>query len=86
MPLEAKNTIPEIQAKIQKDNLEHTLFSWSKQKGISPRVIDRAKGVYLYTHDGAPILDFSSGLMNVNIGHGDPRVTEAVVRQMEKVS
>ena len=86
MLLEDKKAIREIQSEIQKENLEYTLFSWSKQKGISPKVIDRAKGVYLYTHDGTPILDFSSGLMNVNIGHGDPRVTEAVVRQMEKVS
>ena len=86
MLLQDKKGILEIQDEIQKDNLEYTLFSWSKQKGISPKVIDRAKGVYLYTHDGAHILDFSSGLMNVNIGHGDPRVTQAVVRQMEKVS
>ena len=86
MPLEDEKSITEIQSEILKDNLDHTLFSWSKQKGISPKVIARAKGVYLYTHDGSRILDFSSGLMNVNIGHGDPRVTEAVVRQMEKVS
>ena len=29
---------------------------------------------------------FSSGLINVNIGHGDQRVTDAVVKQMQKVS
>ncbi len=71
---------------ILKNNLNHTLFSWSKQKGINPLNVDKAKGVYLYDHDGNKIIDFSSGLMNVNIGHGDQRVTNAVVQQMEKVS
>lgn len=75
-----------VKEEIRNNNLDYTLFSWSKQKGIHPKVIDHAKGVYLYTHDGEKILDFSSGLMNVNIGHGDNRVTQAVVRQMEKVS
>ena len=42
--------------------------------------------MYLYDYDGKRYLDFSSGLMNVNIGHGDPRVTDAVVRQMQQVS
>ena len=40
----------------------------------------------MYDHDGNKIIDFSSGLMNVNIGHGDQRVTNAVVNQMQKVS
>ena len=71
---------------ILKNNLNDTLFAWSKQKGISPLSIDRAKGVYLFDQEGNKIIDFSSGLMNVNIGHGDQRVTNAVVKQMEKVS
>lgn len=69
-----------------KYNLDHTLFSWSKQKGIKPLNIKRAKGIYLFDDDGNKIMDFSSGLMNVNIGHGDQRVTNAVVNQMQKVS
>jgi taurine--2-oxoglutarate transaminase len=78
-------TLSETQA-IIRDSLDYTLFSWSKQKGLSPIAIQRAQGVYLYDYDGKRYLDFSSGLMNVNIGHGHPRVTEAVVRQMQEVS
>lgn len=70
---------------ILQDNLDYTLFSWSKQSGISPLNIERTKGVYLYDYDGKKYLDFSSGLMNVNIGHGDQRVTDAVVKQMQQV-
>ena len=71
---------------IIQDNLEYTLFSWSKQKGIAPIAVKYAKGVYLYDYDGKRYIDFSSGLMNVNIGHGDQRITDAVVKQMQEVS
>jgi taurine--2-oxoglutarate transaminase len=71
---------------ILKNNMDHTLFSWSKQKGLNPIVIERAKGVYLYDYDGKRYIDFSSQLMNVNIGHGHPKVREAVAKQMDEVS
>ncbi len=71
---------------IIQQNLEYTLFSWSKQAGINPISIESAKGVYLYDRSGKKYIDFSSQLMNVNIGHGDQRITAAVARQMEEVS
>lgn len=71
---------------ILQDNFDYTLFSWSKQKGINPIAVKYAEGVYLYDYDGRRYLDFSSGLMNVNIGHGNQRVTAAVTRQMQEVS
>ncbi|HZH64801.1 MAG TPA: aminotransferase class III-fold pyridoxal phosphate-dependent enzyme [Flavisolibacter sp.] len=71
---------------IIQDNLNFTLFSWSKQKGTDPIAVKYGEGVYLYDYDGKRYIDFSSGLMNVNIGHGDQRITEAVVRQMQQVS
>lgn len=73
-------------AEIIKDNLDYTLFSWSKQKGINPIAVKKAEGVYLYDYNGKRYLDFSSGLMNVNIGHGNQRITQAVVAQMQEVS
>ena len=78
-------TVSESQ-EIIRDNLDHTLFSWSKQKGIAPIAVKYGEGVYLYDYDGKRYLDFSSGLMNVNIGHGNQRVTEAVMKQMQEVS
>jgi len=78
-------TVSEAEEIIQ-DNLDHTLFSWSKQKGIAPIAVKHAEGVYLYDYDGKRYIDFSSGLMNVNIGHGNQRVTDAVVKQMQEVA
>ena len=78
-------TVSEAQEIIQ-NNLDYTLFSWSKQKGIAPIAVKYGEGVYLYDHDGKRYIDFSSGLMNVNIGHGNQRVTDAVMKQMQEVS
>lgn len=71
---------------IIQNSLDHTLFSWSKQKGINPIAVKYGKGVYLYDYNDKRYIDFSSGLMNVNIGHADQRITEAVVKQMQQVS
>ena len=71
---------------ILQNNLAHTIFSWSKQNGLNPINIASAKGVYLTDRSGKRYLDFTSQLMNVNIGNGDPRVTEAVVKQMAELS
>lgn len=71
---------------IIRDNQDYTLFSWSKQNGTNPIAVKYAEGVYLYDYDDKRYIDFSSGLMNVNIGHGNQRITEAVVKQMQEVS
>jgi taurine--2-oxoglutarate transaminase len=73
-------------AEVIQNNQDHTLFSWSKQKGSNPIAVKYAKGVYLYDYDDKRYIDFSSGLMNVNIGYGDQRITDAVVKQMQEVA
>ena len=62
------------------------MFSWSKQGGLNPLNLAKARGIYLWDRDGKKYLDFSSQLMNVNIGHGNQRITEAVVAQMKELS
>jgi taurine---2-oxoglutarate transaminase len=79
-------TITEEFMDIIENNQRYTLFPWSKQVQSKPLVIERASGVYLYDQDGKRYLDFSSQLINVNIGHGHPKVSEAVLQQMEEVS
>jgi taurine---2-oxoglutarate transaminase len=83
--MESELTLSEKE-EILKNNLEHTIFSWSKQSGLNPLNIERAKSVYIYDRNGKRYIDFSSQLMNVNIGHGHPKVAEAVMKQMHEVS
>ncbi len=67
-------------------NREYTLFEWSMQGGYTPLTAERAKGVYFWDTDGKRYLDFNSQLMSVNIGHGDERIKQAVIEQMDKIA
>jgi taurine--2-oxoglutarate transaminase len=62
-------------------NRTYTLFSWSIQSATDPIPISRAEGVYFWDSDGKRYLDFSSQLMNMNIGHQHPRVIKAIQDQ-----
>lgn len=66
-------------------NREYTFFSWAIQGALDPIAIERAKGVYLWDTDGRRYLDFSSQLMNVNIGHGHPAVIQAIKDQADRL-
>ncbi len=61
----------------------HSLFSWSATGKVAPLPIARAEGVYLYSPEGKRWLDFNSQLMSVNIGHGHPKVIEAIKKQAD---
>ncbi|NLA34825.1 MAG: aspartate aminotransferase family protein [Actinobacteria bacterium] len=56
----------------------HVFHSWSAQKLINPLPIARAEGSWIYDYDGNSYLDFSSQLMNVNIGHQHPQLVAAI--------
>lgn len=55
--------------------------SWSAQNTINPLMIKDAKGVYVTDEAGTTYLDFSSQLVNVNIGHQHPAVVAAIQEQ-----
>ena len=54
-----------------------------KQKRPLDRLMAGAKGAYYTTVEGQRLFDGLSGLWCCGIGHGDPRVTEAVKRQLD---
>ncbi len=62
-------------------NREYTFFSWSVQGQINPIPVEKAEGVYFWDMDGKRYLDFSSQLMNTNIGHQNPKVVKAIQDQ-----
>jgi taurine---2-oxoglutarate transaminase len=70
---------------IVKLNKEYTLFSWSVQSATNPIPISRAEGVYFWDTDGKRYIDFSSQLMNMNIGHQHPKVVKAIQDQAAKL-
>jgi taurine--2-oxoglutarate transaminase len=81
----ALDTKPPVDTRaIAQETKDHVLVSWSAQGSISPIVITGAKGSWLFAGERR-ILDFSSGLVNVNLGHGHPKVVRAIQEQVEKV-
>ena len=66
-------------------NKEYTFFSWSVQGQVNPIPVDRAEGVYFWDTNGKRYLDFSSQLMNTNIGHQHPKVVKAIQDQAAKL-
>jgi taurine--2-oxoglutarate transaminase len=65
--------------------LEHNFWTWSAQARVNPIPVSKAKGVYFWDVNGKRYLDLNSTVMCVNIGHGDERVIEAIVRQAREL-
>jgi taurine--2-oxoglutarate transaminase len=61
----------------------NVFHSWSAQKALNPMVIAGGSGSTVWDHDGRTYLDFSSQLVNTNIGHQHPRVIEAIKQQAD---
>ena len=60
--------------------------SWSAQAAINPMMVRDARGVYVTAEDGTTYLDFSSQLVNVNIGHQHPKVVRAIQEQAGRLA
>ena len=61
----------------------HVFHSWSAQGALKPFVPARGKGTKVWDYDGKAYLDFSSQLVNLNIGHQHPKVVAAIKAQAD---
>jgi taurine---2-oxoglutarate transaminase len=59
----------------------HVFHSWSAQGALQPMVVAAAQGSWVWDGDAKPLLDFSSQLVNTNIGHQHPAVVRAIQEQ-----
>ncbi len=69
---------------IKKNHTTYNLQSWSKQKGLDPIPIEKAEGIYMWDFDGNRYTDMSSQLVNLNVGHGNRQIIDAIKEQAEK--
>jgi taurine--2-oxoglutarate transaminase len=67
-------------------NREYVFFTWATQNRVNPIPAVRSEGVYFWDAEGKRYLDFSSQLMNVNIGHGNQKVIAAIQEQVERMA
>lgn len=71
-------SIPADEATIRAYDKAHVFHSWSAQALIDPLPIASAEGSYFTDYSGRRYLDFSSQLVNVNIGYQHPRLVRAI--------
>ncbi len=64
---------------------QHLIKSWSVQGRWKPTLLTKTKGCWLYDKDGKKFLDFSSQLICSNLGHGHPKILQAIRNQTEKI-
>ena len=65
---------------------QYVFHSWSAQGALAPFVIAGAAGCEVWTYDGERYLDFSSQLVNTNIGHSHPKVVAAIQHQAAELA
>ena len=68
---------------IKENSLKYNLQSWSKQKGLNPIPVSYGEGIYFYDFDGNRYSDMSSQHVNMNLGHGNKEIVEAIKEQAE---
>lgn len=70
----------EIRQKSKKYNLQ----SWSVQGEINPMPVEKSEGIYFWDYDGNRYTDMSSQLVNMNLGHGNKAICEAIRKKTEQ--
>jgi taurine--2-oxoglutarate transaminase len=72
-------------AEVAAGDRAHVFHSWSAQRLVSPPPLAGGAGCEFWDHDGNRWLDFSSQLINLNLGHQHPKIVAAIVEQAERL-
>src|SRR5262245_18155402 len=65
-------------ASVVANDRAHVFPSWSAQGNLNPLPVAGGEGAWFWDYDGNRYLDFSSQLVNLNIGHQHPRLIAAI--------
>jgi len=63
----------------------HVLHPWSAHGTLHPLVVAGGEGAYFHDEEGRRWLDFSSQLVNVNVGHQHPKMIAAIAAQAARL-
>ncbi|WP_214468340.1 aspartate aminotransferase family protein [Microbacterium flavescens] len=77
---------PEADARVRADDRAHVFHSWSAQAVIDPLPIAAGAGSTFWDFRGNAYLDFSSQLVNLNLGHQHPDLVDAIQRQAGRLA
>ncbi|MGI8564409.1 MAG: aspartate aminotransferase family protein [Candidatus Dormibacter sp.] len=76
---------PEAGAAVVAADRAHVFHSWSAQAKVDPPPIAGGRGSWFWDYAGKRYLDFSSQLVNLNIGHQHPKLVAAIQEQAAKL-
>jgi taurine--2-oxoglutarate transaminase len=76
----------DLDARAKQLDRDHVFHSWLAQAGLDLPVIAGGEGTVVWDHAGNRMLDFSSQLVNVNIGHQHPAVVEGIRAQAAELA
>jgi len=72
---------PDADARVRANDRGHVFHSWSAQALIDPLPVAGGSGATFWDYAGNSYLDFSSQLVNLNLGHQHPDLVAAIQRQ-----
>ena len=76
---------PSFYQTLDRQSLWHPYTRFSAGNNVPLPVITHGEGVYLYDDEGRKYLDAISSWWACNLGHGHPRIVEAIVRQAREL-
>ncbi len=77
---------PEAEAQVRADDRGHVFHSWSAQGLIDPLPVAAGEGSTFWDYAGNAYLDFSSQLVNLNLGHQHPDLVTAIQQQAGRLA
>lgn len=85
-PVTGPVTDPDADAAARADDRGHVFHSWSAQDAIDPLPVAGGLGSYFFDFAGKRYLDFSSQLVNLNLGHQHPDLIAAITAQAARLA
>jgi len=84
----ATHTLPDAagDAQVRADDRGHVFHSWSAQALIDPLPVAAGEGSTFWDYEGNAYLDFSSQLVNLNLGHQHPDLVAAIQQQAGRLA
>ncbi|WP_235566732.1 aspartate aminotransferase family protein [Microbacterium sp. Root61] len=77
---------PDGDARVRTDDRAHVFHSWSAQALIDPLPVAGGEGSTFWDYQGNEYLDFSSQLVNLNLGHQHPDLVAAIQNQAGRLA
>jgi taurine--2-oxoglutarate transaminase len=74
------------EARVRADDRGHVFHSWSAQALIDPLPVAGGDGATFWDYEGTRYLDFSSQLVNLNLGHQHPDLVAAIQHQAGRLA